>query len=172
MASSTPLDRERLRAAVPAGVAGGVVLAAVVHLAGGPTAVGRYAAAVGLAGAAAGWAVLLVLAVALAVAFAPLSARAVDPYVNATFALSRRSDRVRALLLPAVRRAALPVTALNIGVAYGLVLGVVVHWLVLPAAIAATGGSAAVPAVDLVGLLAWLLYGAVAGAVYGFVLQQ
>lgn len=172
MARTHPVDREQLRAAVPAGLAGWVVLGGVLLAAGGPDAVGRYAAAAGLAGAVAGAAVLAVLAVALAVAFAPLLARAVDPYVNAVFSLSQRSDRVRKLLLPAVQRAALPVTALNVGVGYGLALGVLVHWLALPAAVTVAGGSGTVPAVDAAGLLAWLAYGAVAGGVYGLVFAR
>lgn len=172
MARSLPVGREQLRAAVPAGVAGGVVLGGVLHLAAGPAGVARYASAAGLAGAGAGWVVVLVLAVVLAVAFAGLLAHAVDPYVSAVFSLSRRSERARQLLMPAVRRAALPVTALNLGVVYGLALGVVVHWLALPLAVGVAGGSATVPAVDAAGLLAWVAYGAVAGGVYGLVLVR
>ncbi len=78
MARTSPVAREQLRAAVPAGIAGWVILGGVLLAAGGPDAVGRYAAAAGLAGAAVGAAVLAALAVALAVAFAPLLARAMD----------------------------------------------------------------------------------------------
>ncbi len=98
--------------------------------------------------------------------------------MTTVFSLSQRSDRVRRLLLPAVQRAALPVTALNVGVGYGLALGVLVHWLALPATTTLAGGTAAdrtaasVPAVDAAGLLAWLAYGAVAGGVYGLVFAR
>lgn len=167
------MDVGALTASVAGGLAGGVVASGVVWLfddsllalfgefAGGP-GVGR------------GAGVLLALGVLLAVPFGAFVAGSIDGFVAQVMALSRRSTAVQRVLVPLLRRSALAVTTYSLGQVYGLVVGLVLVVFVLPLAAAPLGAALPFPFLTvtaLVGVAAWVVYGAVLGLVYGLVLE-
>lgn len=167
------LDIEELTAAVGGGLAGGLAAAAVMWLWND-----RLLAELGaMVTGSVEWgiAVTLALGVVFALPFGAFVARSIDGFVSRVMMLSRRSDALRKLLVPLLQRSALATTTYALGQGYGLAVGVLFHLLALPFLVGAFGASVPFPyltATGLGGLVAWVVYGAVLGLVYGLVLES
>lgn len=167
------LDTEELTASVGGGLAGGAAAAGVMWLWND-----RLLVELGtLVTDTVGWgvAVTLALGVVFALPFGAFVARSIDGFVSKVMMLSQRSDALRKLLVPMLQRSALATTTYTLGQGYGLAIGVLFHLLALPVIVGAFGATVPFPyltVTGLGGLVAWVVYGAVLGLVYGLVLES
>lgn len=129
-------------------------------------------AMVGAESYVAGWLVLLTLGVLLAVPFVGVVSGSTNAFTAKVIALSRRSELLQRVLVPLLKFSALGITCLALGQGYGLVVGLVVTLLVVPAWLTLAAGPAAVaPYLTLASLgsiVAWVVYGGTMGFVYGY----
>jgi len=160
------IDRRETVAAAVGGLLGAAVLGGILRVGRGPGEVVRFAGVVGADGEAVGWATVAVVCLVLSAGFGAFLSATASPFVDGLFGLTRRSDRLRRLLMPVVANAAYLAAASTLGLAYGLLAGLVVGALAVPAAVVALGGTAPVPALDPVALVGWVAYGVVVGVVY------
>lgn len=170
--TATGIDTEELAATLGGGLAGGAAAAVVMYLWDdallaelGSFAGGEVARGAGVA---------LALGVVFALPFGAFVARSVDGFVARVMTLSRRSDVLRTILVPLLKRSALATTTYSLGQGYGLAVGVLFHLLALPLLLGAVGTAAPVPYLTLAGLgglVAWVVYGAVLGLVWGLAME-
>lgn len=141
------------------GFAGGIVLYF------GSEVVTQTALAFGLPDAPVyGWVTYLILSLVFGLVFAIVVAQLVDRFVSGLLSLINRSDAFRVALSPLVDQFGLrTVGTVTMGLVYGLVLGLVTLGIVITLRENAT----ALLRLDLVVLLAYLIYGLVLGFTYG-----
>lgn len=170
--TASAIDAEELTATTGGGLAGGVAAAAVMWL-WNDELLAELGAFVG-GGVGPGVAVALALGVVFALPFGAFVARSIDGFVNRVMMLSRRSEALQTVLVPLLKRSALATTTYSLGQGYGLAVGVVFHLLALPPLLGAVGVAAPFPYLTLTGLgglVAWVVYGAVLGLVWGLVME-
>ncbi len=166
------VDRRELGAGLAGSLAGAVALGGILTVAAGAGSIRRFGALVGADGAGAAWGVLVAACLVLSLGFAAFVSRTASPFTTVLFGLTRRSDLLRRLLLPVVRRAAYPAAALVLGLWYGLLVGVGFGAVVMPAWLSAAGFPTAVPLLDPAGIAAWIAYGGALGVVFATLTER
>lgn len=171
--SGMGIDSDQLLAVVAGGFVGAIAVGLVLQAGLGREGVSQFGEVVGMDGYGVGWVVLFVLSGVFASLFVQFVSRSIDTFVNQTIMLSQRSDALKRLLVPLIRRSALTVTTNSLGLIYGLAIWIVFYMLAMPLWLEFVigAGDVAVPNLGLSGLLAWLVYGAVVGLLYGLVLE-
>lgn len=163
-ASTTSSDGV-LGAALTGGIVGGLVGGAVLyslaalHL----TFVGSIAGLGAMPGAFGVW---MGVAVAFGLLFAAIAQPAINYYTAGTTWLTARIGLLRTLTKPLMMRSPLATAAGGVGVIYGLVLGVAVGFVGVPAAVGAD-----IPAVNTNVLVGYAAFGLVSGITYGLALD-
>ncbi len=154
---------EEVRAGVAASVGAGLVGGGVAALAVGLSLFSGLAETVGLTGVSTGFGVWMGLSVLLGFAFVAYVSRTINDFTNTVIMFSRRSKTTQKLLVPLLTRAALTVTAGSMGLAFGLVVGLLFF-----------AGSVAglLPATGPLIVVAFLVYGQVLGSGYGLLLED
>ncbi|MDN4015269.1 hypothetical protein QX233_22735, partial [Chryseobacterium gambrini] len=82
--------------------------------------------------------------------------RTIDSFVTQVIATTSQQELLGKALVPLLRRSALTVTAVTLGLAYGLLVAVAFHVVLLPAWLTAVGAPAPLPNLDAVGALVWV----------------
>ena len=170
-ASTSSFDREAQLAAIVAAVVAGVVAGTILFVGGGPAEMRLFAALVGGESLLTGWLVFLGLALAFGVAFAVVTARTITGFSTTIIMFSRDSKLLQKLLVPLLTKAALTTTAGGMGIFYGQILAVFFYALAMPVWLALAGTVVPFPQTTLAGLAAYLVYGPVLGALYGYLLE-
>lgn len=171
--TASAIDTEELTATLSGGLLGGVSAAGVMWL-WNDVLLAELGAFVG-GDVAAGVAVMVALAVVFALPFGAFVARSIDGFVNSVMLLSRRSQVLQTVLVPMLKRSALATTTYSLGQGYGLAVGVVFHLLALPLLLGAVDVAVPFPYLTLTGLgglVAWVVYGAVLGLVWGLAMER
>lgn len=106
------------------------------------------------------------LSVAFGLLFAAFASPLITTYTSASMWLTARVAPLRKILNPLMKRSPLSVAAGGLGLLYGLILGVVVGFVGIPAAVGAD-----VPIVNTDVLLAYTVFGLVFGVFYGLTLD-
>ncbi len=168
----TSISGEEARTATLAAVAGMLFAGLALEVTGRDLGVEAFGRAVG-AGYNVGWLALLALSAAFSLLFVEFLSRTVNSFVQHVIATSSQQELLQKLLVPLLRRSALTVTAVNLGLGYGLLVGVAFYGVLLPAWLKfVVGVPAPVPNVDVVGVLVWVIYGGLLGAVYGQAMER
>jgi hypothetical protein len=121
---------------------------------------------VGMGGMPAAFGVWMGFAVAFGLLFGAIAQPAINYYTAGTTWLTARIGLLRKLTKPLMMRSALATAAGGVGLVYGLVLGVVVGFVGVPAAVGAD-----VPLVNTNVLVSYAAFGLVSGVIYGLVLD-
>lgn len=170
-ASTSSFDREAQLAAIVAAVVAGAVAGTILSVGGGPAELRLFAALVGGESVLTGWLVFMGLALAFGVAFAIVTARTITGFSTTIIMFSRDSKRLQKILVPLLTKAALTTTAGGMGIFYGQMLAVFFYALAMPVWLALAGTVVPFPQTTLAGLAAYLVYGPVLGALYGYLLE-
>lgn len=171
-AKSLSFEVEQIDAAIAAGIVGAIQSGNLLQL-WYIESIRFFARAVGRNDLTTGWVVLLVSGVVFSLLFAGIVSNFVQEFVTKTMMLSRKSDILRKVLVPMLNLTALGITLSGLGIAYGIVLGIVFYGLALPAWIHLVfGGGMPFPYLDIVPIILWANYGALLGLVYGFLLEN
>lgn len=154
--------RGEIESAAVGGLVGGVASGTILQL--GTETLGQTAAAFGLGDSlAGGWAAYLLLSLAFGCAFAVVVARLIEHYVVALLTWTNRWNALHRLVTPLVDRFGLQVVgASSLGVLYGLFVGCVTVFLLIPARV--TPDQSVQTGVAFVG---FTVYGLLLGATYG-----
>lgn len=127
---------------------------------------------VGVESVVGSWVVLFGVGVMLGIPFVAFVSSSVDAFATRVMMLSRRSDVLRKILVPALKFSAYGVTLMGAGTIYGIILGIVFHGLAVPLWLMVLGYSAPFPFITPFTIWGWLTYGATMGLVYGLVMER
>lgn len=144
------------------GLVGGIVLFSLTnHLA-------LLGTAVGVGGGQEAFGVWLGLSVALGLLFAAVAGPSINNYTAAVTWLTARFAPLRKVLVPLVRKSGLTTAATGVGALYGILAGVLVGFVAIPAA-AMPGVE--LPFVNTTVLFAYVAFGIFLGVGYGLTLE-
>lgn len=127
---------------------------------------------VGVESVVGSWFVLFGVGLLLGIPFVGFVSGSVDAFANTVIMLSRRSDILRKILVPALQFSAYGVTLMGVGVVYGIVLGIAFYGLAVPLWLTVLGYSVPVPFINPFTIWGWSTYGATLGLVYGLVMES
>jgi hypothetical protein len=164
----------RARAYVFGSTFGGLVGGLTIYHLGGPVYMRYIGSLFGMGGSfEMAWAAWFVLALVMGGLFVALLRNKLDDYVNSLIMTTSRNRDLRQLLQPALKQASVTTTATAVGLAYGVVLAVVLGAVGLPLLVENLTAFSMGPAPNLDGgtLLGFVLYGGFLGAGYGLMLE-
>ena len=172
--SGTGLSGDGILAVISGGFVGAILLGLVLQWGVGQGGVLQFGALVGRPDYSVSWTVLFALSTLFAALFVRFVSRSINSFVNRVIMLSRRSEVLKEVLVPLLERSALTVTTNALGVVYGFAIWVVFYTLIVPVWLAFVIGveSVRIPNLHLAGFVAWVLYGALVGLLYGLVMES
>lgn len=136
-------------------------------------AIRQVGATVGVHSLTGSWVVLLGYGVLLAIPFVAFVSGSINAFTNRIIMLSSNSRVLQHLLVPLLKISALGVTLFALGQVYGLLVGLVVWGLALPAWLnLVVGMQVPFPYVNAFTLFGWATYGGMCGLAYGLILEH
>lgn len=132
----------------------------------------RVGATVGVTSLEGAWLVLLCYGVLLAVPFVWFVSGSVDAWANSVILLSSKSAVLQRVLVPLLKFSALGITLFGLGQIYGLLVGIFVYGLAMPAWLNLVGYATPVPYINGFTLFGWATYGGMTGLAYGLVIES
>lgn len=172
VADSFSFEIDRIDAAIAGGLVGVIQSGNLLQL-WSIESVRNFGRLVGTSDLTVSWIVMLGGGGAFALLFAGIVSNFVQEFSTKVIVLSRKSDLLRKVLVPLLSFSALGITLSGIGIGYGILAGVLVYVLAMPAWIQfVMGGGTAFPFLDVVPVVLFAHYGALLGLVYGYLLEN
>lgn len=171
---SAGVSGDQILAVISGSFVGAILIGLILQAGAGRAGILTFGALVARAEYSAGWAVLFVLSTLFAVLFVQFVSRFINSFVNRVIMFSQRNEALKEVLVPLLERSALTVTTNALGVIYGFAIWLVFYAFLVPLWLALVIGveSVAIPNLDPSGFLAWVLYGALIGLLYGLIMES
>lgn len=171
--TGTGISGDGILAVISGSFVGAIVVGLVLQAGLDRAGIQQFGALVGQPTYNVSWAMLFVLCTLFAVLFVAFVSRSINTFVNQVIMLSSRNQVLQEILVPLLERSALTVTTNALGIIYGLAVWLVFYTLFVPLWLAFVIGieQVAIPNLHLPGLIAWVLYGAIIGLLYGLIME-